>query len=103
MLATVGRDWYPITRELHTFLISTARAVADDDKGGAASDPTVLSPGALLVKSTPANTARTELHSMITFHHANTRGSRDGRLRIAHLCVPETIVIHVSCLIPCRT
>ena len=55
------------------------------------------------VNSTPTNTARTELHSMITFHHANTRGSRAGRLRIAHLCVPETIVIHVSCLIPCRT
>ena len=30
------------------------------------------------------------LHSMITFHHANTRGSRAGRLRIAHLCVPDT-------------
>ena len=27
------------------------------------------------VNSTPTNTARTELHSMITFHHANTRGS----------------------------
>ena len=26
------------------------------------------------VKSTPTNTARTELHSMITCHHANTRG-----------------------------
>ena len=25
------------------------------------------------------------------------------QLRIAHLCVPETIVIHVSCLAPCRT
>ena len=48
------------------------------------------------------NTARTELPSMITFHHANTRGSRAGRIRIAHLCVPKTIVIHVSCLIPCR-
>ena len=42
-------------------------------------------------------------HSIITFHHANTRGSRAARLRIAHLCVPKTIVIHVSCLIPCRT
>ena len=49
------------------------------------------------------NTARTELHSMVTFHHANTRGSRAAKLRIAHLGVPETIVIHVSCLIPCRT
>ena len=37
------------------------------------------------VNSTPTNTARTELHSMITFHHANTRGSRTGKLRIAHL------------------
>ena len=27
------------------------------------------------VNSTPTNTPRTELHSMITFHHANTRGS----------------------------
>ena len=39
------------------------------------------------VNSTPTNTARTELHSMITFHHANTRGSRAAKLRIAHLCV----------------
>ena len=42
-------------------------------------------------------------HSMITFHHANTRGSTAGRLRIAHLCVTKTIVTHASCLIPCRT
>ena len=55
------------------------------------------------VNSTPTHTTRTELHSMITFHHANTRGSRAAKLRIAHLCVPKTIVIHVSCLIPCRT
>ena len=41
------------------------------------------------LNSTPTNTARTELHSMITFHHANTRGSRAGRLRIAHLCVAK--------------
>ena len=33
-------------------------------------------------------------------HHANGRGSRK---RIAHLCVPQTLVIHVSCRIPCRT
>ena len=39
------------------------------------------------VNSTRTNTARTELHSMITFHHVNTRGSRAGKLRIAHLCV----------------
>ena len=31
------------------------------------------------VNSTPTITARTELHSMITFHHANTRGSRAAR------------------------
>ena len=49
------------------------------------------------VNSTPTNTARTELHSMITFHHAKTRGSRAAKLRIAHLCVPKTFVIHVSC------
>ena len=40
---------------------------------------------------------------MITFHHANTLGSRAARLRIAHLLCHETIVIHVSCLLPCRT
>ena len=40
----------------------------------------------------PKNTARTKLHDVITFHHANTRGSRVGRLRIAHLCVLKTIV-----------
>ena len=34
------------------------------------------------VNNAPTNTARTELHSMITFHHANTRGSRCGRLKI---------------------
>ena len=55
------------------------------------------------VNSTPTNTARTELHSMITFHNAITRGSRAAKLRTAHLCVPKTIVIHVSCLAPCRT
>ena len=55
------------------------------------------------VNNTPTNTARAELHRTITFHHANTRGSRAGRLWIAHLCIPETIVTHVSCLIPCRT
>ena len=54
------------------------------------------------VNSTPTNTARTELHSMITFHHGNTRGSRATRLRIAHLCVPETIVIHHPLLLSFR-
>ena len=39
------------------------------------------------VNSTSTNTALTELQSMITFHHANTRGSGASRLRIAHLCV----------------
>ena len=53
------------------------------------------------VISTPTNTARTELHSMITFHHANTRGSRAAKLRIVHLCVPKTIDIQVSCLVLC--
>ena len=42
------------------------------------------------VNSRPTNTARAELRSMITFRHANTRGSRAGELRIAHLCVPKT-------------
>ena len=50
------------------------------------------------VNSTPTKTARTKLHSMITFHQANTRGSRAGRLRIAHLRVPKTLsfTCHVS-------
>ena len=50
------------------------------------------------VNSTPTNTARTELHSMITFHHANMRGSRAGRLRIAHICVIKQLssTCHVS-------
>ena len=43
------------------------------------------------VNSTPTNTARAELHSMISYHHANTRGSRAAKLRIAHLC-PENIL-----------
>ena len=55
------------------------------------------------VNSTPTNTAHVELHSMITLNHPNTRGSRAGRLRIAHLCVPQTVAIHVSCLLLCRT
>ena len=52
------------------------------------------------VNSTLTNTARTELHSMITLHHANARGSRAGRLRIAHLCVPKQLssTCHVSFL-----
>ena len=52
------------------------------------------------VNSTPTNTAHTELHSMITFHHANTRGSRAGRPRIAHLCVIKQLssTCHVSFL-----
>ena len=40
------------------------------------------------------NTARTELHSMITFHHGNTRGSRAGSFRIAHLT--QTYVVFLS-------
>ena len=51
-----------------------------------------------LQTGTPTNAARTELHNMITFHHANTRGLRAARLSIAHLCVPKTLAIHVSCL-----
>ena len=49
------------------------------------------------VNITPTNT---ELHSMITFHHANTRGSRAARLRIAHLCVLNKLscTCHVSFL-----
>ena len=57
--------------------------------------PELILSGPICVNRTPTTTARTELHSMITFHHANTRGSRAGRLRNAHLCVPETIVINV--------
>ena len=35
---------------------------------------------------------------LITFHHANTRGSRAGRIRISHLCVLEQLssTCHVS-------
>ena len=52
------------------------------------------------VNSTPTNSARTELHSMITFHHANTRGSRAAWLKIAHLCVAKQLssTCHVSFL-----
>ena len=52
----------------------------------------------VLVNSTPTNAARTELHSMITLHHASTRGSRAAKLRIAHLCVPKQLssTCHVS-------
>ena len=46
------------------------------------------------VNSTPTYTARTKLHSMITFHNANKRGSRAGRLRIAHLCVLKRVMSH---------
>ena len=50
------------------------------------------------VNSTPTNTARTELHSMITLHHANTRGSTVAKLRIAHLRVLKHLssTSHVS-------
>ena len=58
------------------------------------------------VNRTPTQRACTDTRSvpqhirnrLNTFHHANTRGSRAGRLRIAHLC-PKITVIHVSCLI----
>ena len=52
------------------------------------------------VNSTSTHKTRTELHSMIALHHANTRGSSS---RIAHLCVSKTKVIHVSCLVLGRT
>ena len=46
------------------------------------------------------NTARTELHCMITYHHANTRVSRAERLRITHLCVLKLVssTCHVTFL-----
>ena len=54
---------------------------------------------AFFVNSTPTSTARAELHSMVTSHHANTRGSRAGRLRIAHLCLSHMLsTCHVSFL-----
>ena len=51
------------------------------------------------VNRTPTQRASTDAHSvsqhtlhrLTTFHHANTRGSRAGRLRIAHLCVPKQL------------
>ena len=51
----------------------------------------------------PTNTARTELHSMITLHHANTRASRAAKLRIAHLCVPpaQTRSMILDLYLPC--
>ena len=70
--------------------------------GFALSDGFALLP-AVGVNSTPTNTARTELHSIITFHHANMCGSRAAKLRIAHLCVLKAIAIRVSCLTPCRS
>ena len=82
-----------------TFFTPLARV----DSPSQTSRPAEDNPWEHIVNSTPTNTARTELHIMITFHHANTRGTRAGRLRIAHLSVPKTIVIHASCLIPCRT
>ena len=57
---------------------------------------------------TPTQTACTDAHSvsqhvlhrLTIFHHANTRGSRAGRLRIAQLCVPKQMssTCHVSFL-----
>ena len=51
------------------------------------------------VNGTPTQIACTDAHSvsqhilnrLTTFHHANTRGSRAGRLRIAHLCVLKQV------------
>ena len=48
------------------------------------------------VNSALTNTARTELHSMITFHHANTRGSRAARLGLAHFCVMSCSLPHLT-------
>ena len=60
------------------------------------------------VNRTHTRTACTHAHSvsqhilnrLTTFHHANTRGSRAGRLGIAHLCVPKQLssTCHVSFL-----
>ena len=38
----------------------------------------------------PQNTARTELHSMITFHHANTRGTLSSTCHVSFLAAPDT-------------
>ena len=55
---------------------------------------------------TPTQTACTDAHSvsqyvlnrLTPFHHANARGSRAGRLRVAHLCVLKQLssTCHVS-------
>ena len=52
------------------------------------------------VNNTPTISARTELHNTITFHHANTHGSRAAKPRIAHLCVLKQLssTCHVSFL-----
>ena len=65
----------------------------------------------LLGEKPPANRRRVwtahpqiqHVQSCTTWSHFITRGLRAAQLRIAHLCVPKTIVIHVSCLISCRT
>ena len=105
MCANFGKSWSgnPESWRAHQFV--KMRVVANSFQAQSlrkCTTDTAFSEMVRNVNSTPTKTARTELHSMITFHHANTRGSRGGRLRVAHLCVSKTIVIHVSCLLPCR-
>ena len=38
------------------------------------------------VNKTPTNTALTDLHNVITFHHANTRGSRAAKRKSTSWC-----------------
>ena len=67
------------------------------------------------VSNTPTNTARTELHSMITLHHANTRGSRahssglhalvsltllSSTCHVSFLAAPDTVHLHQFLFLP---
>ena len=66
-----------------------------------------------LRKNPPANRRRVwtvhpqiqHVQSCTAWPHfiTRTRVAQGSSLRIAHLCVPKTLVIHVSCLSPCRT
>ena len=44
--AAIGRNWYPVIRDLHRYFIAISRAVVNDDgKGGNAPDPMVWCAG----------------------------------------------------------
>ena len=103
MCANVGKSWSgnPESWRAHQFV--KMRVVANSTQAHSlrkCTTDTAFSEMVRNVNSTPTKTARTELNSMITLHHANTRGSKAGRLRIAHLCVLKQLssTCHVSFL-----